>query len=113
MPERLAPALQDALAEVSLAAARADGADGGCRGVAPGGPGYCHPVTRGRRATDDMALVAEEQFGPVLPVLTYAGIDEAVARATTATWARARRCGRAARTAPRRSRRAWRRAPSG
>ena len=111
VPERLAPDLQDALAEVAAtvvvgdgtrdgvdmgpiqnraqldrvesltAAARADGADIYFRGEAPGGPGYFHPVTLVRRATDDMALVAEEQFGPVLPVLTYAGIDEAVARA--------------------------------
>jgi acyl-CoA reductase-like NAD-dependent aldehyde dehydrogenase len=28
-----------------------------------------------------MALVREEQFGPVLPVLTYSNLDEAVARA--------------------------------
>jgi acyl-CoA reductase-like NAD-dependent aldehyde dehydrogenase len=28
-----------------------------------------------------MALVAQEQFGPVLPVLTYRDLDEAVARA--------------------------------
>lgn len=32
-------------------------------------------------ATDEMRLVDEEQFGPVLPVLPYDDVDEAVARA--------------------------------
>jgi acyl-CoA reductase-like NAD-dependent aldehyde dehydrogenase len=67
--------------EALTAAARADGADIYFRGDAPGGPGYFHPVTLVRRATDEMALVAQEQFGPVLPVLTYRDLDEAVARA--------------------------------
>jgi acyl-CoA reductase-like NAD-dependent aldehyde dehydrogenase len=111
VPERLASDIEDALAGVAAtivvgdgtrdgvdmgpiqnkmqfdrvealtAAARADGAEVYFRGEAPAGPGYFHPVTLVRRATDDMALVAEEQFGPVLPVLTYRTVDEAVARA--------------------------------
>lgn len=32
-------------------------------------------------ATDDMRIVQEEQFGPVLPVLHYTDVDDAVARA--------------------------------
>src|SRR5262249_4220859 len=32
-------------------------------------------------AAEDAPLVAEEQFGPVLPLLTYDTVDEAVARA--------------------------------
>ncbi len=111
VPERLASGIEDALAGVAAtivvgdgtrdgvdmgpiqnkmqfdrvealtAAARADGAEVYFRGEAPAGPGYFHPVTLVRRAADDMALVAEEQFGPVLPVLTYRTVDEAVARA--------------------------------
>jgi acyl-CoA reductase-like NAD-dependent aldehyde dehydrogenase len=67
--------------EALTAAAQADGAEVYFRGEAPGGPGYFHPVTLVRRATDEMALVAQEQFGPVLPVLTYRDLDEAIARA--------------------------------
>ena len=67
--------------EALTAAADADGAEIYFRGEAPGGPGYFHPVVLVRRATDEMALVAQEQFGPVLPVLTYRDLDEAVARA--------------------------------
>jgi acyl-CoA reductase-like NAD-dependent aldehyde dehydrogenase len=111
VPERLASDIEDALAGVAAtivvgdgtrdgvdmgpiqnkmqfdrvealtAAARADGAEVYFRGEAPAGPGYFHPVTLVRRAADDMALVAQEQFGPVLPVLTYRTVDEAVARA--------------------------------
>jgi acyl-CoA reductase-like NAD-dependent aldehyde dehydrogenase len=53
------------------------------RGKAPEGPGYFHPVTLVRNVTDDMALVREEQFGPVLPILTYSDLDEAVERANS------------------------------
>jgi acyl-CoA reductase-like NAD-dependent aldehyde dehydrogenase len=111
VPERLAADIEDALAGVAAtvvvgdgtqpgvdmgpiqnkmqldrvealtAAARADGADIYFRGDVPNGPGYFHPVTLVRNATDEMALVAQEQFGPVLPVLTYHDLDEAVARA--------------------------------
>ncbi len=69
-----------------VAAAEADGAEVYFRGEAPGGPGYFHPVTLVRRATDEMALVAQEQFGPVLPVLTYRDADEAVARANASEY---------------------------
>ncbi|MGD0685584.1 MAG: aldehyde dehydrogenase family protein [Streptosporangiaceae bacterium] len=111
VPERLAAEVEDALAQVAAtvvvgdgtrdgvdmgpiqnkmqfdrvealtAAAQSGGAEIYFRGEVPGGPGYFHPVTLVRRATDEMALVAEEQFGPVLPVLAYRDLDEAVARA--------------------------------
>jgi acyl-CoA reductase-like NAD-dependent aldehyde dehydrogenase len=67
--------------EALTAAAQSGGAEIYFRGDAPGGPGYFHPVTLVRRVNDEMALVAEEQFGPVLPVLTYRDLGEAVARA--------------------------------
>lgn len=45
------------------------------------GPGFFHAPTILADATDDMDVVREEQFGPVLPVLAYDDLDEAVARA--------------------------------
>ena len=111
VPERLASAIEEALAAVAAtivvgdgtrdyvdmgpvqnepqlrrvqsltAAAEQAGAQVYFRGEAPDGPGYFHPVTLVRNATEEMAVVAQEQFGPVLPILTYRDIDDAVARA--------------------------------
>ena len=111
VPEQLAPQLEEALAAVAatvivgdgtqegvdmgpvqnklqlerveslVAAAQQRGAEVYFRGEAPEGPGYFHPVALVRNATDEMGLVAEEQFGPVLPILTYRDVDEALARA--------------------------------
>jgi acyl-CoA reductase-like NAD-dependent aldehyde dehydrogenase len=50
-------------------------------GEAPEGPGYFYPVTLIADATDDMAIVTEEQFGPALPILRYTDLDDAIARA--------------------------------
>lgn len=36
------------------------------------------PLTIVRGATDDMTVMQEEIFGPILPVRTYAGIDDAI-----------------------------------
>jgi len=44
-------------------------------------PGYFIAPTVVADATDDMRLVKEEQFGPVLPVLKYKSVDDAVRRA--------------------------------
>lgn len=44
-------------------------------------PGYFIPPTIVRDLPDDAALVREEQFGPVLPVLSYTDIDDVIARA--------------------------------
>jgi acyl-CoA reductase-like NAD-dependent aldehyde dehydrogenase len=44
-------------------------------------PGYFIAPTIVADATDDMRLVQEEQFGPVLPLLRYHDVDEAVRRA--------------------------------
>ena len=38
------------------------------------------PLTIVRNVTDDMVLMQDEIFGPVLPIVTYRGIDEAIAR---------------------------------
>lgn len=46
-------------------------------------PGFFYPLTLVADATDDMRVVKEEQFGTVLPVLKYADVDEAIARANS------------------------------
>ncbi len=57
------------------------GADVYFRGEVPECPGYFHPVTLVRGVDDSVPLVREEQFGPVLPILTYTDIDDVIARA--------------------------------
>jgi acyl-CoA reductase-like NAD-dependent aldehyde dehydrogenase len=46
--------------------------------------GLFHPLTLVADATDDMRVVAEEQFGPVVPILKYRNLEEAIARANSA-----------------------------
>jgi len=50
------------------------------------GPGYFIRPSIVRDISDGARLVREEQFGPVVPVLRYRGIDEAVARANDTTY---------------------------
>ena len=52
-------------------------------GGAPTGEGLFYPITLITDATDDMRVVAEEQFGPVLPILRYSDLDDAIARANS------------------------------
>jgi acyl-CoA reductase-like NAD-dependent aldehyde dehydrogenase len=61
--------------------ARAQGARILTGGKRPDGPGYFYPLTVVADATDEMALVKEEQFGPAVPIIKYRTVDEAVARA--------------------------------
>ena len=61
--------------------ARRNGARVLCGGEAPGGPGFFYPVTIVADATDGMRIVDEEQFGPVLPVIRYSDLDDAIERA--------------------------------
>ena len=44
-------------------------------------PGYFYPPTIVTDVTDGVRLVDEEQFGPVLPIMTFRSVDDAVARA--------------------------------
>jgi len=46
-----------------------------------GGPNFFYPVTIVTGISDGVRLVDEEQFGPVLPIITYTDIDDAVRRA--------------------------------
>ena len=50
-------------------------------GTARPGPGYFYPVTFLADCTEAMRVVAEEQFGPVLPILRYTDLDDAIVRA--------------------------------
>ena len=45
--------------------------------------GYFFPLTVIADARDDMRVVSEEQFGPVIPVISYRTVDEAVQRANS------------------------------
>ena len=46
-----------------------------------GQPGYFYPTTLIADIDNDNPLVAEEQFGPALPIIKYSSVDEAVAMA--------------------------------
>jgi acyl-CoA reductase-like NAD-dependent aldehyde dehydrogenase len=46
-----------------------------------GGPNYFYPVTFVTGVSDGVRLVDEEQFGPVLPIITYTDIEDAIQRA--------------------------------
>jgi acyl-CoA reductase-like NAD-dependent aldehyde dehydrogenase len=50
-------------------------------GEAGKGPGYFYPVTFVANVTDGIRLVDEEQFGPVLPIIRYTDVDDAIRRA--------------------------------
>ena len=52
-------------------------------GKRPSGPGFFYPLTVIADATDDMAIVKEEQFGPAIPVIRYSTVGEAVSRANS------------------------------
>jgi acyl-CoA reductase-like NAD-dependent aldehyde dehydrogenase len=50
-------------------------------GELPAGKGYFFPVTLVDNPPDNSRIVREEPFGPILPLLKYRTVDEAVARA--------------------------------
>jgi len=56
----------------------AQGAQLDCGGVLPGGPGYFYPATLLTQVRQDMEIVQDEVFGPVLCVLPYRDIDHAL-----------------------------------
>jgi acyl-CoA reductase-like NAD-dependent aldehyde dehydrogenase len=74
-------AMQFAKVSRLVDAAKAAGARVLVGGHPIGGPGYFYPVTLLADVTDGMAIVDEEQFGPVLPIIRYTDIDDAMARA--------------------------------
>jgi acyl-CoA reductase-like NAD-dependent aldehyde dehydrogenase len=52
-----------------------------CGGEPKGGPGYFYPLTLVTGLKDGDRLVDEEQFGPVLPIVQYRDVEEAIASA--------------------------------
>lgn len=75
--ERVRGLTEDALAR---------GGEAFFRGEVPDGPGYWFPTTLVRGVAEGVPLVDEEPFGPVLPILSYRDLDEAVARANDTTY---------------------------
>jgi acyl-CoA reductase-like NAD-dependent aldehyde dehydrogenase len=63
--------------------ARGSGARIVTGGIMPEGPGFFYPLTVIADATDAMWVVREEQFGPVIPILKYKTVDEAIRRANS------------------------------
>jgi acyl-CoA reductase-like NAD-dependent aldehyde dehydrogenase len=61
--------------------AKRNGARVLCGGEAPEGSGFFYPITIVADAKDGMRIVDEEQFGPVLPVIRYTDLDDAIERA--------------------------------
>ncbi len=66
-------------------------------GVRPDGPGFFYPPTILVDVDDEMSVIREETFGPLLPVIPVDSIDEAVSRAnrsnfglTASGWTRSR-----------------------
>lgn len=58
--------------------ARKGGATVVCGGEASRGPGYFYPLTLVTDIADGASLVDQEQFGPVLPIIKYRSVDDAV-----------------------------------
>lgn len=61
--------------------ARREGGRIECGGTVSASPGYFYPVTLVTGLKDGARLVDEEQFGPVLPIIKYRELDEAIASA--------------------------------
>lgn len=74
-------AAQLAKVEEIAADARARGGRFLCGGKRRPGPGYFYEPTIVADLSDGSRLVDEEPFGPILPVIKYADVDEVIARA--------------------------------
>ncbi len=61
--------------------ARAGGATIVCGGEAMEGPGNFYPLTLVTDIADGASLVDQEQFGPVLPIIKYSDVEDAIASA--------------------------------
>jgi acyl-CoA reductase-like NAD-dependent aldehyde dehydrogenase len=69
-----------------VSAAVRDGARVLTGGAVPDGPGAYYPPTVLADCTDDMAVLREETFGPVAPVVVVDSFGEALARAATSPY---------------------------
>jgi succinate-semialdehyde dehydrogenase/glutarate-semialdehyde dehydrogenase len=91
-------------------AAVADGARLCCGGEIPDGPGAFYPPTVLADCTDAMAVMREETFGPVAPVMVVDSFDEALSRACDSPYGLAATVLTASMT---HAQRAWRELPVG
>ncbi len=83
-PSRMGPLVNERSRQeihAKVQRALAEGARLECGGVLPEGPGHFYPATLLSNCRQDMDIVQEEIFGPVLPVLRYETLDEALAMA--------------------------------
>ncbi|WP_129139668.1 aldehyde dehydrogenase family protein [Modicisalibacter coralii] len=65
--------------------ARAQGAEVLCGGERLDRPGFFYPPTIVTGVSDGQRLVDEEQFGPVLPVIAYSDVEDALRRANASS----------------------------
>jgi acyl-CoA reductase-like NAD-dependent aldehyde dehydrogenase len=56
-------------------------------GDVPTGPGYFIPLTVVRDVKEGDAIVDEEPFGPILPIIRYSDVDDAITRANASPFA--------------------------
>jgi acyl-CoA reductase-like NAD-dependent aldehyde dehydrogenase len=70
-----------------VAAALAGGARALTGGVLPEGPGSFYPPTVLVDVREDMTVMQEETFGPLLPIVPVESIDEAIERANSSRFA--------------------------
>ncbi len=70
-----------------VAGALSSGARAAAGGAALDRPGYFFAPTILTDAGEDSGIVAEEQFGPALPVIAYRHLDDAIERANATTYA--------------------------
>ena len=54
-----------------------------CGGEATAGKGYFYPITLITGAKAGMRIVDEEQFGPVVPIIKYPSLDDAIQQANS------------------------------
>ncbi|MEM6583330.1 MAG: aldehyde dehydrogenase family protein, partial [Pseudomonadota bacterium] len=77
--------IQNKMQYEKVSAIARDAAQSGARFLTGGepssGPGYFFPITIVADIADDTKLVAEEPFGPILPVLKFTDIEDALQRA--------------------------------
>jgi succinate-semialdehyde dehydrogenase/glutarate-semialdehyde dehydrogenase len=69
---------QRRIVEEHVADAVARGATVETGGETPSGPGFFYPPTVLTKVTHEMRIMREETFGPVLPIMTVSGLDEAI-----------------------------------
>lgn len=77
----LTTASQREIVERQVEAALAAGARALTGGRRPEGKGYYYPPTVLVDVTDDMEIMREETFGPVMPIVVVEDLDEAIRRA--------------------------------